>query len=70
MVGQAELLKNQHVMGSSEHGKNGRVGDVIGGVGEARVEAAQQGEDELRVLHRMTDIAKSGDLGIQALAVR
>uniref|UniRef100_A0A0A9DQH6 Uncharacterized protein n=1 Tax=Arundo donax TaxID=35708 RepID=A0A0A9DQH6_ARUDO len=41
-----------------------------GSVGEARIEATQKGENELRVLHRMADVAKSGGLGLQPLAVR
>lgn len=41
VVGQAEFFENQHVVGSGERGKNGGVGDVGGGVGEARVEATQ-----------------------------
>jgi hypothetical protein len=41
IVGQAKFLKNQHVMGSGECGKNNGVGDVVGGVGEARIEATQ-----------------------------
>ena len=46
-------------MGPGECGKDSGVGDVVGGVGEARIEAAQKGEDELRVLDRMADVAKS-----------
>ena len=57
-------------MGSSERGKYNRVGDVVGGVGEARIEATQKGEDELRVLDRMADVAKSDGLDLQPLAVR
>jgi hypothetical protein len=41
IVGQAKFLENQHVMGSGECGKNNGVGDVVGGVGEARIEATQ-----------------------------
>ena len=57
-------------MGSGEWGKYSGVGDVVGGVGEARIEATQKGEDELRVLDRMADVAKSGGLDLQPLAVR
>ena len=57
-------------MGPGECGKDNGVGDVVGGVGEARIEAAQKGEDELRVLDRMADVAKSGGLDLQPLAVR
>ena len=46
-------------MGSGQCGKYSGVGDVVGGVGEARIEATQKGEDELRVLDRMSDVAKS-----------
>jgi hypothetical protein len=34
-------------MGSGERGKKSRIGDVVGGVRDARVEAAQEGKDEL-----------------------
>ena len=34
-------------MSPRECGKNSGVGDVVGGVGEARIEAAKEGEDEL-----------------------
>ena len=51
-------------MGPGECGKDSGVGDVVGGVGEARIEAAQKGEDELRVLDRMADAAKSGGLDL------
>ena len=47
VVGETELLECQHVMGSGECGKYSGVGDVVGGVGEARIEAAKEGEDEL-----------------------
>ena len=57
-------------MGSGECGKYNGVGDVVGGVGEARIEATQKGEDELRVLDRMADVAKGGGLGLQPLVVR
>jgi len=57
-------------MGPGECGKDSGVGDVVGGVGEARIEATQKGEDELRVLDRMADVAKSGGLGLQLLVVR
>jgi hypothetical protein len=70
IVGETELLERQHVMSPGKCGKDGGVGDVVGGVGEARVEAAQKGEDELRVRHRMADVAKSGGLDLQSLAVR
>jgi hypothetical protein len=56
-------------MGSGERGKKSRIGDVVGGVRDARVEAAQEGKDELRVLHGMADVAEGGSLGLQALAV-
>jgi len=39
VVDQAKLLENQHVVGSSKRGKNSGVGDVVGSVREARVEA-------------------------------
>ena len=51
-------------MGSGERGKYNRVGDVVGGVREARIEATQKGEDELRVLDRMDDVAKSDGLDL------
>jgi len=56
-------------MGSDECGKYSGVGDVVGGVGEVRIEATQKGEDELRVLDKMADVAKSGGLDLQPLAV-
>jgi hypothetical protein len=34
-------------LGPSKRGKDGGVGDVIGGVGEARVQVVQEGKDEL-----------------------
>jgi hypothetical protein len=64
VVGQAELLENQHVVDSGEHGKNNEVGDVIGSVGEARVEAMQEGEDELRVLHEVDDVTEGDSLDV------
>ena len=57
-------------MGPGECGKDSGVGDVVGGVGEARIDTVQKGEDELRVLDRMADVAKSGGLDLQPLAVR
>ena len=51
-------------MGSGECGKYSGVGDVIGGLGEARIEAMQKGKDELQVLDRMADVSKSGGLDL------
>ena len=63
-------VTSNNVMGPGECGKDSGVGDVVGGVGEARIEATQKGDDELRDLDRMADVAKSGGLGLQPLAVR
>ena len=68
VVGQADLLEEQHVVSPGKRGEDGGVGDVVGSVGEARVEATQEGEDELRV-HGVADVAEGGGLDLQALAV-
>lgn len=65
IVGEMELLEFKHVMGSDECGKHSGVGNVVGGVREARIDATQKGEDEMRVLHRTADAEKSGSLGAE-----
>jgi hypothetical protein len=70
IVRETELLECQYFMGSGECRKDNGVGDIVDGVGEVRIEATQKGEDELRVLHGMGYIAKSGGLSLQPLAVR
>ena len=59
----------KHVHRRGEGRQRPRVGDEIGGVGEARVEAVQQGEDQLTVLHGVADVAKSVGVLLQLRGV-
>ena len=69
VVGEAEFLQTKHVHRRGEGRQRPRVGDEIGGVGEARVEAVQQGEHQLTVLHGVADVAKSVGVLLQLCGV-
>jgi hypothetical protein len=69
VVGEAQLLESEHVVRRDECGEGCVVGDDVGRVGEARVEAAKEVEDELGVLHGVADITEGVGGGFHALAV-
>lgn len=63
LVRQSELLEDEHIARRRERRQGRRVGDVIRGVGEARV------EDELRLRDGVADIAERVGECLHALAV-
>jgi len=69
VVGEAQLFEGEQLVGTREGRKIRGVGDVVGGGVEARVEAAQEAEDELGVGDGVADLSKSGSLRLEALAV-
>ena len=69
VIGEAEFLQTKHVHRRGEGRQRPRVGDEIGGVGEARVEAVQQGEHQLTVLPGVADVAKSVGVLLQLRGV-
>ena len=68
-VGKAELLQDKLFAGGGEVRQRVRIGDVVGGAGEARVEAAQEVEDELRVGDDAADITKRVGGGLHLLGI-
>ena len=66
---QPGLLEDEHVVGAGERRKNGGVGDVVDGAGEARVQATQHGEDERTALDGVADSAEFNSLQLDALTV-
>jgi hypothetical protein len=69
LVGEAELLEFQEIKSRGEVGKDGGVGDVVCGVAEAGIDAAEKIEDELRVLDWMADVPEIGGLPLHDLSV-
>lgn len=65
-----KLLQGEHVPRLGEGWETGSgVGDVVGGVGEARVEAAEDVQDKLGVLNGMADVAEGVSEGLHAAAI-
>jgi len=69
VVRQPSLLEDEHVVGAGERRKNGGVGDVVDGAGEARVEPSEHGEDERTALDGVADSAEFSSLQLDALTV-
>lgn len=69
LVGEAEFLQNELLAGGGEVRQRVRIGDVVGGAGEAGIEAAQEVEDELRVGDDAADIAERVGGGLHPLGV-
>ena len=59
LVAKAKFLDAKHVGGSLEVGERRRVGDDVGGVGEAGIDAAQKVEHKLRGGDGVTDLPHS-----------
>jgi hypothetical protein len=68
-VGKAELLQDKLFAGGGEVRQRVRIGDVVGGAGEARVEATQEVEDKLRVGDDAADITKRVGGGLHLLGI-
>lgn len=58
LVCQTEFLKGEHGVCLGKAGERRRIGNVVGGVGVAEVEAAQEVEDELRFRVTVADVAE------------
>jgi hypothetical protein len=56
LIGEHGLLESEHGACLAEGRERGHVGDVIGGDGELRVEAADEVEDKLSLRNGMADI--------------
>jgi len=57
-IGEPKLLEGQHVVGAREVTKDSGVGDVVRGVGEALIDAAEEVEHELRLGDAMANVAE------------
>jgi hypothetical protein len=68
LVHQPQFLEDKHVTGLSEGREHGGVGDVVGRVGVAGVDAAKKVEDELRVQDEVADVAERARHGLHAPA--
>jgi hypothetical protein len=66
---ETQLFEREHLAGPGEGGQKSRIGNVVGGAAEARVEATKEAEDKLGVLDGFADIPKSGSLDLEFLAV-
>jgi hypothetical protein len=66
---EAEFLDAEHVGGGREVGQRHSVGDDVGGGGEARVEAAQEVEHQLRGRDGVADLPECSSSALQLLGV-
>lgn len=69
VVGEAQLFEGEHFSRPGEGRQHGGVGDVVGSGSVARVEAAEEAEDELGVLDCVTDVPEGSSLDLEPLAV-
>jgi hypothetical protein len=69
LVGEPKLLEGEHVAGAGEVREDRGIGDVVGGVGEVRIDAAEEVEDKLGVWDAMADIAEGIGDGFHLLAI-
>jgi len=69
IVGEAQFLEGEHLARPGKGGQHGGVGDVVGGGAEARIEAAEETEDELLVVDGFADVPEGSGLDLERLAV-
>jgi hypothetical protein len=69
VIGEAQFLESEHGACCSEGEEGSGVGNDVGRVGKSRVETMKEVENELRVLHGMTDITEGVDSVLHGLAV-
>lgn len=70
LVHETKLLENEHVTSVGEGGEAyRRIGNVVVGVGEVGVDAAEEIEDQLGFLHAMSDVTKRVNHLLHLLAV-
>jgi len=69
LVGKTKLLEDELLASGGKVRQRVRVSDVVSSAGEARIEAAQEIEDKLRVGDGRADVAERIGGGLHLLAV-